>query len=160
MVTFWGDQADHTDAGAPPGVASDALSCTRVLASGLSTVVPNVAPVAKPVKRSDAAASEAARAQALLEGKADGAKADSAKTAPAPTGRFVVQFGSYSDATRAHEARVKVERAGFKTYAQIAQGADGKRYRVRVGPFTRRADAEKAAEKIKKLDLPTNILEL
>ena len=41
-----GDQADHTDAGAPPGVASDALSCTRVLASGLSTVVPNVAPVA------------------------------------------------------------------------------------------------------------------
>ena len=95
---------------------------------------------------------DAARAQALLEGKAPTAAADS--------GRFVVQFGSFADATRAHEARLKVEKAGFKTYAQVAQGADGKRFRVRVGPFTQRAEAEKAAEKIKKLDLTVSILAL
>ena len=95
---------------------------------------------------------DAARAQALLEGKAP--------TAAADAGRFVVQFGSFADAARAHEARLKVEKAGFKTYAQVAQGADGKRFRVRVGPFTQRAEAEKAAEKIKKLDLTVSILAL
>jgi DedD protein len=31
---------------------------------------------------------------------------------------------------------------------------------VRVGPFESKADAEKTAEKIKKLDLPASILEL
>ena len=97
--------------------------------------------------------SDAARAQALLDGKAT-------SPAAADSGRFVVQFGSFSDAARAHEARLKVEKAGFKTYAQIAQGPDGKRFRVRVGPFTQRAEAEKAAEKIKKLDLAVSILTL
>jgi DedD protein len=79
---------------------------------------------------------------------------------PAATGRFIVQFGSYTEPARAHEARVKVEKAGLKTYAQVAEGADGKKFRVRVGPFEKRSDAEKAAEKIKKLDLPASILGL
>lgn len=78
----------------------------------------------------------------------------------AATGRFIVQFGAFSDSARAHEARVKVERAGLKTYAQVIDGPDGKKFRVRVGPFEKRSDAEKAAEKIKKLDLPAAILGL
>jgi len=102
------------------------------------------------------AATDSGRAQALLDGKTG-----SDKPAANDAGRFVVQFGAFSDAGRAHEARIKVEHAGFKTYAQIAQGPDGnKRYRVRVGPFVHRAEAEKAAEKIKKLDLPASILAL
>jgi DedD protein len=40
------------------------------------------------------------------------------------------------------------------------QTPEGKKFRVRVGPFERKADAEKAADKIKKLDLPAAILEL
>jgi DedD protein len=79
---------------------------------------------------------------------------------PAATGRFIVQFGSYTESARAQEARLKVEKAGLKTYAQVADSADGKKYRVRVGPFEKRSDAEKAAEKIKKLDLPASILGL
>ena len=106
--------------------------------------------VPAPASVANAKAAEAAKAQALLDGK------------PAATDgvRFVVQFGSYSDAAKAHEARMKVERAGLKTYAQMVQGSDGKKYRVRVGPFEHRADAEKAVEKIKKLSLPTAILEI
>jgi DedD protein len=78
----------------------------------------------------------------------------------AATGRFIVQFGAFSDSARAHEARMKVEKTGLKTYAQVVDGAEGKKFRVRVGPFDKRADAEKAAEKIKKLDLPAAILGL
>jgi DedD protein len=76
------------------------------------------------------------------------------------TGRFIVQFGAFTDSARAHEARMKVEKTGLKTYAQVVDGAEGKKFRVRVGPFDKRADAEKAAEKIKKLDLPASILGL
>ena len=48
----------------------------------------------------------------------------------------------------------------MKTYAQIAETPDGKKFRVRVGPFDKRSDAEKAAEKIKKIGLPAAILGL
>ena len=97
------------------------------------------------------------RAQALLEGK---------ETAPAPkaaasdTGRFIVQVGAFADATKARETRLKVEKAGLTTYTHIAETAEGKRIRVRVGPFTNRAEAEKAAARIRGLDLPAAILTL
>jgi DedD protein len=103
-------------------------------------------PVAKPV---DAGA----KAQALLDGK------EPEKPTATP-GRFVVQVGAYSDVLKAREARVKLEGAGLKTYTQVVQPKEGKRIRVRVGPFESKADAEKTAEKIKKLDLPASILEL
>ena len=76
------------------------------------------------------------------------------------TGRFVVQFGAFTDSARAHEARVKVEKRGMKTYAQIAETSEGKKFRVRVGPFEKRSDAEKAAEKIQKAGLSVSILGL
>ncbi|NJS37273.1 MAG: SPOR domain-containing protein, partial [Brachymonas sp.] len=74
--------------------------------------------------------------------------------------RFIVQFGSFADNTKAREARLKVEKAGFKTYVQVAETAQGKLIRVRVGPFATRAEADKAAAKIKSLDLPAAILTL
>ena len=55
---------------------------------------------------------------------------------------------------------MKVEKAGLKTYTQVAETKDGKRIRVRVGPVRDTAEADKAAEKIKGLDLPAAILTL
>ena len=65
-----------------------------------------------------------------------------------------------AQAARAREARQKVEKAGLKTYTQEVETPDGKRIRVRVGPFATRAEADKAASKIKGLDLPASILSL
>ena len=42
----------------------------------------------------------------------------------------------------------------------MAETKDGKRVRVRVGPFETRAEADKAADKLKGLDLPAAILTL
>lgn len=106
---------------------------------------------AKPAGKTD----DGAKARALLEGKPEapaGAAAD--------TGRFIVQVGAYSEAARVREARQKVEKAGLKTYTQEVETPDGKRVRVRVGPFGTRAEADKAAAKIKGLDLPASILSL
>jgi len=132
---------------------------SKAAAKALPAPSPAPAPPAKP---------DANRAQALLEGKdssskttkVDVPKAAGDKPTAAPDGRVIVQVGAYSDNAHAHEVRLKLERAGLKTYAQAVDTKDGKRIRVRVGPFATRAEAEKAAEKVKKLNLPAALLAL
>ncbi|OGB34304.1 MAG: hypothetical protein A3F78_13130 [Burkholderiales bacterium RIFCSPLOWO2_12_FULL_61_40] len=104
----------------------------------------------KPAAKTD----EGAKVRALLEGKEVSKKPDAAP------GRFVVQVGAFTDAQKLRDVRAKLEKAGLKTYAQVIESKDGKRTRVRVGPFESKALADKTAEKIKKLNLPTAILEL
>jgi len=95
------------------------------------------------------------RAQALLEGKPSEDKAQ-----PTEGGRFIVQVGAYADAAKAREVRLKMERGGIKTYTHVANTKDGQLTRVRVGPFASRSEAEQAAAKVKKLDLPASVLAL
>ena len=119
----------------------------------------DAAPVAKPVAPVD----DGARAKALLNGQAPAVAASPAtvsSAAPGVEGRLVVQVGAFADVTKAREARLKLEKAGLKTYTQVAETKDGKRIRVRVGPFASKAEADKAASKIRGLDLPAAILTL
>ncbi|MFG6439399.1 SPOR domain-containing protein [Roseateles sp. LKC17W] len=112
-------------------------------------------PVEKPVvkvaeKPADKpkAANDGARAQALLEGKEPAAA------------RYIVQVGAYGESKAAQEVRGKVEKLGLKTYAQAVDTADGKRFRVRLGPFASRDEAERASAKLKSAGLPGAILTL
>ena len=104
-----------------------------------------------PAKAQDTA-QQGSKAQALLDGK------EPAKAAAAP--RYTVQVGAFADAQKAQEARTALEKAGIKTYTQVVVTADGKRTRVRAGPWQDRAEAEKTAEKIKKLNLSASVLTL
>ena len=122
---------------------------------------PRVVAKAEPVKaqatsepRPVAGSDNGAKARALLEGK------PSIESSAAGEGRFVVQVGAFADPVKARETRLRVEKTGLKTYTHVAETRDGKRIRVRVGPFSNRAEADKAAEKIKGLDLPAAILTL
>ena len=125
---------------------------------------PEVKPAPKPALKPTAMADDGARARALLNGQAaatGSGSGDTAASAPAASDeRMVVQVGAFSDATKAREVRLKLEKAGLKTYTQVAETATGKRIRVRVGPFGSKAEAEKAASKIKSLDLPAAVLTL
>lgn len=122
---------------------------------------PTAKPVDKPADKPPVRSDDGAKAQALLEGKDLAQKpAASAAASAAATSRFIVQVGAFSDAAKAQEARLKLERAGLKTYTQVVNPAEGKRIRVRVGPFGSKADADKVADKIRKLDLPASVLEL
>jgi DedD protein len=93
---------------------------------------------------------DGARAQALLDGQA----------ASAPAARVVVQVGAYTDADKLRDARQKVEQLGLKTYTQVIEVDGTKRTRVRVGPFETRAEADKAAARIKAAGLPVAVLTL
>jgi len=117
-------------------------------------IKPEIKPEPKPAPRPD----DAARARALLEGRS--ADPTGASAVHAEEGRFIVQVGAFADADKAREARNKVERAGMKTYTQVVDTKDGKRTRVRVGPFGNRAEADKAAARIKALDLSASVLTL
>ena len=118
---------------------------------------------AKPVKAAASSSSdEAARARALLEGRS--APPVVAAVAPAPRaaapaqeGRFIVQVGAFADAAAAQEVQEKLQRAGFKTYTQVVNTKNGKRTRVRVGPVEGRAEADKAAARVKALGLAASV---
>ena len=72
----------------------------------------------------------------------------------------MVQVGAFADAAKATTVRHKLEKAGLKTYTHVAETKEGKRIRVRVGPFTSKAEADKAAAKVKGLDLQASVLTL
>lgn len=84
------------------------------------------------------------------------AASDSKDTSP----RFVVQVGAFSDEAKARDVRSKLEKAGLKTYTHVAETKEGKRTRVRVGPFGSREEADKVAQKIKQLQLQPAVLSL
>ncbi|MEY4121920.1 MAG: hypothetical protein RLZZ457_758 [Pseudomonadota bacterium] len=129
------------------------------------SAVAAVAPVAKPEVKAEPVKSELAKAEpAKVDVKAAEAKPAETKQAASDTKadapRFVVQVGAFSDEAKAREVRVKLEKAGYKTYTHVADTKEGKRTRVRVGPFTSRDEADKVAHKIKQLQLQPQVLTL
>ena len=120
---------------------------------------PPVKAESKAVTKPPAGEDDGARAIALLNGTAQQQRAPKPASAEGDA-RVVVQVGAFADAAKAHEARVKLEKAGLKTYTQVADTKDGKRTRVRVGPFASKAEAEHAVGKIKSLGLSAAVLTL
>jgi DedD protein len=79
------------------------------------------------------------------------AKPEPAAAKPAaPTAqRFVIQVGAFAQDAGVKEARAKLESAGLRSYTQVVKTKDGKRTRVRAGPYATRDEAERAAAKAK-----------
>jgi DedD protein len=126
---------------------AEAASKPPVVKAEVKPAVPKTdkpEPVAKPKDDGN-------KARALLDGKPLAAKGE----------RHVVQVGAFSDPAKVREVRRKLEQAGLSTFTQSVDGKDGKATtRVRVGPFSSREDADKAAAKVRKLDLPAAVLRI
>lgn len=97
-----------------------------------------------------------AQAEAALANKKHAVQEDAAPS----KARFVVQAGAFADAHAAQSVRAKIEKAGFKTYTQVVDTAQGKRVRVRIGPFATRDEAERALHKLQALGLSGAVLTL
>jgi DedD protein len=111
---------------------------------------------------------EAAKSDTKISDTSTLAKTSSASSLPVTPNasaavegpRFVVQIGAFAEDVKVKEVRLKLEKAGFKTYTNIANTKDGPRTRVRVGPFASKDEAEKMANKIKQLQLQPQVLTL
>lgn len=97
----------------------------------------------KPIARDD----DAARARALLEGKADPGAADKK---PA---KFVIQVAALATKEKVNELQARLKSAGIKSYTQKIATVSGDRTRIRVGPFNSKEEAEKVRSRIVKLGL-------
>ena len=119
-------------------------------------------PMAKPMAKAAPAPETPAKPARPAEVKASAAPPPVAEAKPAAdaAGRFVIQIGAFADAAIARETRGKVEKLGFKTYTQVVDTDNGKRTRVRLGPFVSRDEADKAADKVKAAGLPAAVLTL
>ena len=113
-------------------------------------------PVAAVAPAKSASVADEPRPRTPREAKPTPAKEPTKKDDGATAqGRYVVQVGAFSDVASAREVRQRVEKLGLRTYTQVIETSDGRRIRVRVGPFASRDDAEKAAGKVKSAGLQT-----
>lgn len=100
--------------------------------------------------------SEQDRALALLEDRPMSA----APPAAGPAQRYVVQVGAYAENARAHEVRLKVEKTGLKTFIQNVNTPQGRRIRVRLGPYATQQEAARAAARLKQAGLQGTVMPL
>jgi DedD protein len=89
---------------------------------------------------------EAARAMAILEGKA-------ADKAPDATGqKFVVQVAALATQEKVNELQGKLREAGIKSFTRKVPTASGERIQVRIGPSSRE-EADKMRTRLDKIGL-------
>jgi DedD protein len=124
----------------------------KAAAAGVATVKA-VADTAKP--RPDA--KPEARADAKTEAPSDpksAPKSDAtrpAKSATKADAKFAVQAAAPRSEQAARELMAKLKSAGLPAFVERTEAADGPRWRVRVGPYPNRADAERARTRLREL---------
>ena len=115
---------------------------------------PKPEPKSEPKHKPDTSKSDdAARARALLEGRS-APEASAAKESAGGNERFIVQIGAFAEVGKANEIKSKL---GGGAFTQTVDTKDGKRTRVRMGPFKSREEADKAAARAKGLGLPASV---
>ncbi len=139
----------------------DQLAPLALPSSGAASQAAQGAPERAADAPAAASAAPVARSAPTESAQKDVSAADAqGGSASAAQDRYVVQVGSFSDANRAKVARGKLERAGLRHYTQVIDTKEGKRIRVRAGPFDSKAEADRAAAKIRKLDMSADVLSL
>lgn len=117
-----------------PVTAAPAAAATQ-----LATTAANLAPAQAPV-----AAPNKAPVQAIQRPAPSPAQA----ATPAATGKWVVQAGSYGSEANAGKAVKKLQQHGLHAFISRFQKGKQAFFRVRVGPYAERAEADKAVKSV------------
>ncbi len=85
------------------------------------------------------------------------------KTKPAPKavaskGDFVIQVSAFKDIGRAHELIDVLKNKGFQAFGQHRRRGTQEFYRVYVGPFLAKTDAEKEGRRLSSAGFPDHFL--
>lgn len=112
---------------------------------------PVVKPVEKPVDKAVEKVAEkprdddAKRAAAILAGQSADNKS------PQKAGEYLVLIGAFANEANVTHLKAKLTEQGIKTFTEPLNTPQGKKTRVRAGPFATREAAEKALEKMKRI---------
>jgi DedD protein len=87
--------------------------------------------------------SDAKRAAAILAGQSD--------VPVAKSGEYLVLIGAFSNEANVKNLKAKLSEQGIKTFSEPLDTPQGKKTRVRAGPFASREAADKALEKMQKI---------
>lgn len=144
----------------PPAIAPEAEPAAKPTARVVEVLKdsksdkPVDKPAAKPTKAPEKPAEkpaekpladDAKRAAAILAGQA-------AETKPAAKGgEYLVLIGAFSNEANVKSLKTKLSEEGIKTFSEPLDTPQGKKTRVRAGPFASREAADKALEKMKRI---------
>jgi DedD protein len=102
-------------------------------------------PIDKPAEKTqDKGSGDAKRAAAILSGQP-------AETPPAKTTDYLILIGAFSNEANVKNLKAKLSEQGIKVFTEPLDTPQGKKTRVRAGPFASRDAAEKALEKMQKI---------
>lgn len=102
-------------------------------------------PAEKPADKAATKSDDAKRAAAILAGQ--GAEAKPA----AKGGEYLVLIGAFSNEANVKILKAKLGEQGIKTFSEPLETPQGKKTRVRAGPFANREAADKALEKMQRI---------
>lgn len=131
--------ADGASGGATPAeVKSDPFPAPKVESPKAEAAKPAESVRAPAKEAASTGADEAKRAQAILEGAAGETE-------------YVLLIGAYANQANVKALTAKLADLDIKTYTESVSLPQGKRTRVRAGPFPSRAAAEAARDKMKRI---------
>lgn len=106
-------------------------------------------PAEKPTEKPAAKNDDAKRAAAILAGQS---AEKPAETKPAAkSGEFLVLIGAFSNEANVKTLKAKLGEQGIKTFSEPLDTPQGKKTRLRAGPFPSREAAAKALEKMQRI---------
>ncbi|MBS1159706.1 MAG: hypothetical protein H6R15_2125 [Proteobacteria bacterium] len=102
-------------------------------------------PADKPAEKSVVKNEDAKRAAAILAGQGAESKA------AGKSGEFLVLIGAFSNEANVKSLKAKLAEQGIKTFSEPLDTPQGKKTRLRAGPFASREAAVKAQEKMQRI---------
>lgn len=133
----------ESPATAQPPVPLQSLSEVKAASEPAKTVKPN------------SQASEKAVQDKTAESKAPAEEDKS--PAKEKARKYLLQVAAVNSKTKADELKSRLKESGIKAYSEKVSTKDGDRYRVRVGPFASREEAEKMQARVKKMGLSGSV---
>lgn len=151
---------DNVPLAPPPDAAPASAPATRPAVPSDAATPPVKRGEAKPAEgkavagTASAAKTDEARARAPVDDKGAGDKLPAAVKG----GKFAVQAAATSTEPAARELSERLKKAELAPYTERVETAEGTRFRVRVGPYANREDAERVRARLKSLGINANVV--
>jgi len=110
------------------------------------------APAATPSPFQTRIAAVPPRPQPIPENDAPGIRVGDLPAVSASPSNFAVQVGAFASSESARAMKAKLDGGGYESFVSPGAASRDRRWRVRVGPFSTRSQAEQAAVRLERRD--------